>query len=88
MQYRPLGRTGEKVSCLDLGGSHIGGSDLSTGICPQPSRIGSHHGHRQPANAGSGSSDREDLQASAGAGDRRDPEQDGESRLAGRVRIV
>ncbi len=29
MQYRPLGRTGEKVSIVGLGGSHIGGKDLT-----------------------------------------------------------
>ena len=28
-QRRTLGRTGESVSCIGLGGSHIGGSDLS-----------------------------------------------------------
>jgi predicted aldo/keto reductase-like oxidoreductase len=29
MQYRTLGRTGEKVSCLGLGGFHIGQPKLS-----------------------------------------------------------
>lgn len=29
MPYRPLGRTGESVSLLCLGGSHVGGNDLS-----------------------------------------------------------
>jgi predicted aldo/keto reductase-like oxidoreductase len=30
MQYRTLGRTGEKVSCLGMGGAHIGKPTLST----------------------------------------------------------